>query len=208
MKPAAHDALSTDSDQPPLTLRLRPVLELSDQQLFSLAGLNRDLRIERTAEGELIIMSPTGGRTGDRNSEINMQLRQWAKRDNTGRAFDSSTGFRLPNGAMRSPDASWARRDRLAALTAEQWEMFLPLCPDVVIELRSPSDSLRVVQGKMREYLANGAQLGWLIDPQDRRVSVYRPGEPVRQLDAPESVPGDPVLPGFALDLRDIWTPR
>ena len=129
----------------------------------------------------------------------------WAKRDRTGTAFDSSGGFRLPNGAVRSPAASWVRRERLAALTAEEWEKLPPLCPDFALELRSPSDRLDVVMAKMDEYLASGAQLGWLLDPQSRRAWIYRPGAPPRELAAPDRLTGDPVLPGFVLDLHEIW---
>ena len=165
-----HKDAPTYARHPPLIVRLRPVLELTDDQFFELAGINRDLRMERNAQGELIVMPPTGGQTGDRNSEINMHLRLWAKRDGTGTTFDSSSGFILPNGAVRSPDASWVTRSRLDALTDEQRRKFLPLCPDFVVELRSPTDSLSVLQDKMQEYLDNGARLGWLIDPEVRRV--------------------------------------
>lgn len=190
---------------PPLVVRLSPLLELTDDHLLQLSSLNRDLRMERTEEGELIVMPPTGGDTGSKNSEINMQLRLWAKRDATGDTFDSSTGFRLPNGAVRSPDASWVERSRLESLTAEQRKKFIPLCPDFVVELRSPSDGLVFTQNKMQEYLDNGAKLGWLIDPERRRVYVYRPDAPTQKLDAPEKLSADPVLPGFTLDLREIW---
>lgn len=150
-------------------------------------------------------MPPTGTETGDRDSEINMQLRLWAKRDGTGVAFGSSTGFILPNGAVRSPDASWVVRSRWTSLTAEQRRRFAPLCPDFVVELRSPSDSLRALQDKMQEYMNNWARLGWLIDPEQRRVYVYRPGASVQELENPEKVSGEPVLPGFVLDLREVW---
>jgi len=189
----------------PLVLRLRPVLDLSEDQFFDLCQLNGDIRIERNAQGELLLMPPAGGGTGGRNAEITRQLGNWAKRDGTGVAFDSSTGFTLPNTATRSPDAAWVPRPRLEQLSAAQYERFLPLCPDFVIELRSPSDSLRVVRDKMAEYLANGARLGWLIDPLRGHAYVYRPGAPVERLDRPETLRGDPVLPGFELDLREIW---
>lgn len=190
---------------PPLVLRLAPAIEVSEDQFFELARINRDLRIERNAKGELIVMPPTGGETGDRNSELNMQLRLWAKRDGGGRTFDSSTGFILPNGAVRSPDTSWVENSRLEALSAEQRERFLPLCPDFVIELLSPSDRLEDLQEKMSEYIENGTRLGWLIDPRERRVHVYRPGAPVRRLDDPEKVSGEAVLPGFALEMGEVW---
>ena len=194
-----------DTGQPPLTLQLRPVLELDDDQFFAFARLNRDVRLERSAEGELIVMPPTGGETSDQNAEISMQLRQWAKRDGTGTTFESSGGFRLPNGAIRSPDAAWVSHSRLAALTPEQRKRFLPLCPDFVIELRSPTDSLVAAQNKLAEYIANGARLGWLLDAPAKRVYIYRPDAPVQQVDDPDTLAGDPVLPGFVLDLREVW---
>jgi Uma2 family endonuclease len=188
-----------------VVLRLKPVINLTDDQLVELCQLNSELRIERTAEGELLIMPPTVGETGAQESELNWQLRTWAKQDKTGVAFGSSAGFTLPNGAMRSPDAAWVRRSRLATLTRAQKQKFLPLCPDFVIELRSPSDSLRALQAKMEEYIANGAQLGWLLDPKERRAYIYRPQRQVERLENPATLLGDPELPGFVLDLREIW---
>jgi Uma2 family endonuclease len=190
---------------PPLIVHLQPVLELSDEQFYEFAQLNRDLRIERNAQGELIIMPPTGGETGQRNAEITMQLRLWAKSDGTGATFDSSTGFRLPNGAVRSPDASWVRQSRLAGVSDEEKKKFIPLCPDFILELRSATDSLSVLKEKMQEYLDNGAQLGLLLDPEQRRVYVYRPEAEVEELESPETVSGEPILSGFVLDLREIW---
>jgi Uma2 family endonuclease len=189
----------------PVTLCLKPVINLTDDQLYELCQINPELRIERAAEGELLIMPPAGWETSDQNSEINMQLRLWAKRDGTGEVSESSGGFILPNGAMRSPDAAWVRRSRLAALTRAQRAGFLPLCPDFVIELRSPSDSLRALQAKMEEYIENGARLGWLLDPKERRVYIYRPQRRVERLENPPSLSGDPELPGFVLDIRKIW---
>ena len=194
-----------DTGQPPLVVRLRPILELTDKQLQEFSGLNRDLRIERDARGDLIIMPPAGGETGEQNAEIAMQLRLWAKRDGTGTTFDSSGGFRLPNGAIRSPDAAWVSHSRLATLTPEQRKRFLPLCPDFVIELRSPTDSLVAVQAKLAEYIANGARLGWLLDAPAKRVYIYRPGAPVQEVGNPDTLTGDPVLPGFVLDLHEVW---
>ena len=185
-------------------LHLPPDLHLTDDQLYEFCRLNRDLRIERTAQGGLAIMAPAGGDTSARNAEITIQLGLWAKRDGTGQTFDSSGGFVLPNGAIRSPDASWVRHGRLAALTAEERAKFLPLCPDFVIELRSLTDSLSALQDKMREYMENGAQLGWLIDPLARQVFVYRSGAPVEHLEEPDSVSADPLLPGFRLELAEI----
>jgi len=190
---------------PPFIIQLRPVLELTDEQLYQFSQINRDLRIERNAQGELVIMPPTGGETGKRNAELTIQLGLWAKRDGTGSTFDSSTGFRLPNAAVRSPDASWISQSRLDRLTAEERKTFIPLCPDFVVELRSATDSLRVLQEKMREYLDNGAQLGWLIDTDRRRVYLYRPSQPVEELSQPATLQGGPLLPGFVLDLKEIW---
>jgi Uma2 family endonuclease len=189
----------------PVVVRLRPAVDLSEDQFFELCQLNRDLRIERNAEGELLIMSPAGWETSDRNSEINMQLRQWAKRDRTGMVTDSSGGYTLPNGATRAPDAAWIARARLEPIPPARRERFLPVCPDFVLELRSPSDRLQDLHDKMQEYLANGARLGWLLDREPRHVYVYRPGAPVERLENPETLSGDPVLPGFVLDLREIW---
>ena len=188
----------------PLVLRARPALKVSDDEFFEFCRQNRDLRIEQTAGGEWIIMPPTGFETGNRNQEVSRQLGNWARQDDTGIAVDSSTGYILPNGAKRSPDASWVRRARLAVLTPEQKQKFLPLCPDFVIELRSPSDSLADTRDKMAEYQDNDARMGWLIDAAERRVHVYRPGGNIDVLDAPESVSADPELPGFTLDLAHV----
>ena len=197
-----HSPMSVESAS--LLLRLPPDLHLSDDQFYEFCRLNRELRIERTAQGGLVIMAPAGWDASDKNAEITTQLRLWAKRDGTGRTCDSSGGFALPNGATRSPDASWVRHGRLAALTAEERAKFLPLCPDFVIELRSPSDGLSALQDKMHEYMENGAQLGWLIDPPAGQVFVYRPGAPVERLEAPDGISADPVLPGFRLELAEI----
>ena len=195
-------------EHPPVVLHMRPAIEMDEEQFFEFCQINRYWRIERTAGGDLEIMPPTGGETSDRNAEITTQLRLWAKRDGRGVAFDPSGGFLLANGATRSPDASWVLRERLANLTAEQKQKFLPLCPDFVAELRSPSDRLENIQDKMQEYLENGARLGWLIDPEGRRrVHVYESGKEVQILENPDEVSGDPVLPGFVLDLRPIWAP-
>ncbi len=192
-------------EKPWLLLRLPPIIDWTEDQFFEFCQINRDLRIERTAKGELIIMPPTGWETGQRNSELNAVLRNWAKQDGSGIISDSSTGFILPNGATRSPDAAWVKRSRLAALTPEQRKKFLPLCPDFAIELRSASDSVSDLQDKMQEYIDNGAQLGWLIDPQRKRVYVYRPNSPVECLENPSTLSGEPVLPGLVLELKEIW---
>jgi Uma2 family endonuclease len=152
-------------------------------------------------------MAPTGGGTGKRNLSIGAQLYNWSESDGAGEAYDSSTGFILPNGANRSPDASWVRKARLASLTPAQQEKFLPLCPDFLVEQLSPSDSLSDAQEKMEEYIENGLGLGWLIDPRRKQVHVYRPGQPPQVLDNPQTVSGDPELPGFVLDLEPVWRP-
>lgn len=194
------------AEVPPLTVQVEPVLDLTLDQLFELCRLNKDLRIERTAQGELEIMPPEGGATGNRSARLTGQIERWAEEDGTGVAFGSSAGFVLPNGAMRSPDASWIRRDRLSGLTAQQKEKFLPLCPDFIVELRSPSDPLPPTQAKMREYIDNGARLGWLVDPSTRSVHVYIEGGGVEVLANPTAVAGDPVLPGFALQLAPLFS--
>jgi Uma2 family endonuclease len=186
-----------------LILNLSPTIELTDEQFFQLCQNNRDLRLERTADGELIIMPPTGWESGNRNSRLTQRLGNWADADGTGLAFDSSTGFKLPNGANRSPDASWVSRERLEALNPDPAK-FLPLAPDFVVELRSASDSLRTVQQKMQEYIDNGVRLGWLIDPQNQQVEIYRPGQEVEILRSPTSLSGENVLPGFVLNLAQI----
>jgi Uma2 family endonuclease len=191
----------------PLVLHFSPAVDMTDNQFYEFCRLNRDLRIERTAAGDVVIMTPAGGETSNRNIEITHQLQQWAKRDGQGKAFDSSGGFRLLNGATRSPDAAWVRRSRLARLRKEEKAKFLPLCPDFVIELRSPTDALAALHAKMEEYLANGARLGWLIDPEDRRVYFYSPDGPRRELADASEVSGDPVLPGFVLTLAEVWEP-
>jgi len=193
------------SEMGSIQLQLRPVVNMSDDEFFDLCQINRKLRIERTAEGDLVIMPPAGFKTGHRNILVSTALTTWALQDGTGVPCDSSTGFRLPNRAIRSPDAAWVKKSRLVSFSSEQQEKFLPLCPDFVIELRSPSDDLKTVQEKMQEYIANGAQLGLLLDPQERCVFVYRPGSEVVCLENPASVSAEPVLPGFVLDLTHIW---
>lgn len=200
-----HDDSLLSPENLPLLVHFQPILQLTDDQFYEFCQLNRELRIERTAQGEILIMPPAGGDSSEGNAEITMQLRLWAKQNGTGTTFDSSGGFVLPNSAVRSPDASWVTYTRLATLTAEQRKKFLPLCPDFALELRSPTDSLSVLQDKMQEYMDNGAQLGWLIDPVRQQVFIYRPDSPVEQLDKPDSVSADPLLPGFRLDLREIW---
>ena len=190
---------------PPLILHLKPVISLTDDEFYEFCQTNRDIRVERNAQGELILMPPTGGETSEQNAEITMQLRLWAKHDATGVSFDSSGGLLLPNGAVRSPDAAWVENPRLARLFPEERKKFVPLCPDFVLELRSPTDSLSLLQDKMQEYIDSGAQLGFLIDPTYKRVYVYRPQGTVEELEEPDTVSGDPILPGFILDLKEVW---
>lgn len=179
--------------------------KLTKEQFAKLCQENRDFRFELTAAQELIVMPPAGSETGRQENRINFRLSAWAEVDGTGLTFSPSTGFTLPNGAIRSPDASWIKQERWNALTQEQRMGFAPICPDFVIELRSPSDRLSEVQAKMQEYIENGALLGWLIDPQERRVSIYRPTQPVEAFDDPVELRGDPVLPGFVLRMREVW---
>lgn len=188
-----------------LTLNLQSLLEITDEQFYQLCQANRDLKFERTAKGEILIMPPTGSETGGRNAGLTAQLWLWNQQTRLGKSFDSSTGFRLPNGADRSPDAAWVRRDRWDALTAVQKRKFAPICPDFVVELCSPNDDLEDVQAKMREYLANGIRLGWLIDPETRRIEIYRPNQAVEILHNPATISGEDVLPGFILDLQPIF---
>ncbi|MDY7014229.1 MAG: Uma2 family endonuclease [Cyanobacteriota bacterium] len=189
----------------PLILQLSPAIEMTEEQFFAFCQLNRELRIERNARGEVLIMTPTGSEGGNKNFRLTQQLANWTDRDGTGIGFDSSAGFTLPNGAVRSPDAAWIRRDRWTALSPEQRAKFAPICPDFVVELRSASDSLRSLQEKMQEYLDNGALLGWLIDRQNRRVYIYRPQREVEVLENPTTASGEDILPNFTLNLQAIW---
>jgi Uma2 family endonuclease len=187
-----------------LPLRVRTATRLSDDELFELCVCNRGLRVERTASGELVIMSPTGGETGKRNFRLIVQLGTWAAQDGSGIGFDSSTGFILPNGAERAPDAAWLRRDRWTSLSAADRRKFVPLCPDFVVELRSPSDDLAELQSKIQEYVDCGALLGWLLDVDARHVWIYRPGHAPVFAENANRVSGDPELPGFVLRVDDL----
>jgi Uma2 family endonuclease len=190
-----------------LHIQLLPAVPMTQDQFFEFCQQNRKLRCERTARGELIIRPPSGGGTGKRNLSVGALLYNWSVNDGTGEPYDSSTGFILPSGANRSPDASWILNTRLAGLSAAEKEKFIPICPDFVVEMMSPSDSLAQTQEKMTEYVDNGARLGWLIDPKRKQVHVYRPGQPVQVLDNPQTIRGDPELPGFVLDLKPVWLP-
>ena len=186
-------------------VRLGPVPRLSREQLAEFCQANSELRIEQTAAGELIIMPPVFSDTGFRELDLAADFVIWARATAKGKVFGPSTGFTLPSGAMRSPDVSWVRPEQLDRRTAEQWASFAPLCPDFVLELRSRTDHLPRLQEKMAEYLANGARLGWLLDPLEKQVFVYRPDAPVEHLKEPATLSGEPVLAGFTLDLARVW---
>jgi Uma2 family endonuclease len=189
----------------PMVLQLQPAIALTDDQFYEFCQLNRDFRIERNAVGELVIMPPTGSETDERYFNLVGQLWVWTKQDGTGVGFGSSGGFTLPNGAVRSPDAAWIKRDRWEAIPVELRKKFAPICPEFVIELRSESDRLQVLQDKMQEYIDNGTQLGWLIDRKQRQVFLYRPNTTVKVLDNPKILCGEPLLSGFVLDLSQVW---
>ncbi|MEH2117867.1 Uma2 family endonuclease [Nostoc sp.] len=189
----------------PIVLQLQPAIAMTDDQFYEFCQLNRDFRIERNAAGELVIMPPTGSETDERNFNLVGQLWVWTKQDGTGVGFGSSGGFSLPNGAVRSPDTAWIKRTRWEAIPVEIRKKFAPICPEFVIELRSQSDRLQVLQDKMQEYIDNGTQLGWLIDRKQRRVLIYRPNIAVEVLDNPKTLYGEPLLLGFVLDLSQVW---
>ncbi|MEL6462562.1 MAG: Uma2 family endonuclease [Cyanobacteria bacterium J06621_15] len=188
-----------------LSLQIPPSLKFTDEEFEQIVEFNKELRLELTAEGELILMSPTGGETGNRNFDLIGQIWFWSRKNKLGKAFDSSTGFKLPNGATRSPDASWIKIERWEALTSEQRKKYLPLCPDFAVELVSESDDVEDTRKKMREYIENGLRLGWLINPKDKQVEIYRIGKEVEILDSPTSLSGEDVLVGFNLDLEVIF---
>ncbi|AFY45567.1 Uma2 family endonuclease [Nostoc sp. PCC 7107] len=188
-----------------ITLNLNSIIQLTREQFYQLCEENPDLKLERNAQGELIIMPPTGGETGKSNSHVNGQIWFWNDQHQLGEVFDSSTGFTLPNSADRSPDVSWVAKSRWDALTKEQKEKFIPLCPDFVIEILSPNDSLKKTQNKMQEYIENGCRLGWLINRKKQEVEIYRPGKDVEILKSPQTLSGEDVLPGFVLNMQKIW---
>ena len=188
----------------PLVLDLRAV-ELTDEQILRISSDNDDLRLELTAKGELVIMPPAFSRTGWQENELCFQLTLWARQDGTGITFGPSAGFRLPNGAVLAPDASWIPRERWESLTEGERKGFAQVCPEFVSEIRSQADTLASLQEKMDEYMENGARLGWLVDPLQKRVHVYRPGTSVEVLDDPATVSGETVLPGFELNIQEIW---
>ncbi len=191
----------------PLAVNISPslILSITHKNFIQLAQINRDLQLERTAKGELIVMPPTGSETGNRNLDIAGQLWLWNRQNQLGIAFDSSTGFHLPNGADRSPDASWIRQERWDLLTQEEREIFAPICPDFVLELRSKNDAIEKLQAKMIEYMENGASLGWLIDRKNKTVEIYRQNQDIELLNHPLILSGEDILPGFMLDLTEVW---
>ena len=203
--PATPTRTATEEGILPVRLNFEPAM--TDEQFEQFCAINDDLRIELTAEGVIEIMPPANSDTGFKEADIITDLNVWTRADGTGHAFSSNAGFTLPNGAVRSPDASWLRKSRLTALTAEERRGFARICPDFVVELRSSTDRLSVLQAKMEEYMANGARLGWLLDPSTRQAHIYRPGVPPEIIDNPASLSADPELPGFTLDLTPIWEP-
>ena len=195
-----------DSGVFPIVLNFRELTDkISDDEFENFCRQNPDVEMELTEEGELVIMPPTGGITGNRNFSLIVMFGNWTEKDKSGIGFDSSTIFRLPNGAKRSPDLSWVKNERWGKLTDREREKFPPLCPDFVVELRSPSDSLKNLQNKMTEYIENGAALGWLIDPSERKVHVYRPNAETEIINDPKQISGAPLLAKFTLKLEKIW---
>ena len=199
----------TAAESEPFVIKFKPLTYMDDQQFAKFCALNDDLRIERNAKGDIILMPPAFTYTSKQNIKISSQLDNWAENDGTGIAYESSAGYKLPNGALRSPDASWVLISRLRELTSDEGSGFYSVCPDFVIELRSTSDSLSMLQEKMQEYIDNGARLGWLIDPisSPKSVHIYRPQAEVEILDEPSEVSGEPELPGFTLNIRRVWEP-
>ena len=196
-----------DSSFFPIVLDFRDVLEkISDDEFERFCRHNPDVEIELTKEGELVIMPPTGGKTGIRNFSLIGYFYNWVEKNQSGVGFDSSTVFKLPNGAKRSPDLAWIKNARWESLTAEEQEKFPTLCPDFVVELRSPSDSIKNLQAKMDEYIENGASLGWLIDPLERKIYVYRSDSEMEILENPDTVSGEPLLKNFSLKMKKIWS--
>jgi Uma2 family endonuclease len=187
------------------TLNLNPVIQLTKEQFYTLCATNPEAKLELNAQGELIIMSPTGGETSAWNAEVIIDLGVWNRQTGSGKTFDSSGGFSLPNGAQRSPDAAWIPLEKWNALTAEEKKGFLPLCPDFVMELLSPSDSWQQGMEKMEEYIENGSRLGWLIEPKNKRVAIYRAQQAVEIVEEPDFLLGEDVLKGFNLNIAKIW---
>lgn len=197
-------SLLTTKEILPIKIKLHPAKKMTDEEFFEFCQLNKDVSLERNNQGDLLFMSPTGSEGEQRNFSLVGQLWFWTKQDGTGIGFGSSGGFTLPNGAVRSPDAAWIKKERWEQIEPDLRKKFAPICPDFVVELRSETDNLQVLKNKMTEYLENGANLGWLIDPQQQKVYIYRPNSEVEQLDNPVSLSGEDVLPGFVLELQDL----
>jgi len=189
----------------PLPLRFRPETPMSDEELMRFCAANDFLRVERDANGEILVMTPAGNKTGRKNTAIISALDAWAERDGRGYAFDSNTGFTLPDGSMRSPDAAWVQAVRWNILSDRDKDRFSPICPDFIIELRSPSDNLAELEAKMEQWIVNGAQVAWLIDPERQVVAIYRPGDQTEVQHHPSSVQGNGVVAGFELVMARIW---
>jgi Uma2 family endonuclease len=189
----------------PLVLRMDPALKLTEEQFFNWACQNDQVHIEVNAEGEVLIMPPTGMESGESNLNLSKQFAIWVERDETGHGFDSSSMFTMPNSAKRSPDATWISNARWNQVSPQERKIFSKVVPEFVAELRSRRDRVKTLQAKMEEYIDNGVQLGWLIDPLQKRVHIYRAGQPVQVLDNPATISGDPALPGFVLKLGEIW---
>lgn len=187
------------------TISLEPVIHITDEQFYQLCRANPDVKFERNAAGDLIIMAPTGGETGSYNSEINADFVIWNRQTKLGKVFDSSTCFKLPKGGDRSPDVAWVALERWNSLSREQQRKFPPIAPDFVLELLSPTDSLEKTQAKMQEYINSGVRLGWLIDRDNRYVEIYRINQPVEVLRNPERLLGEDVLPEFVLNMDLVW---
>lgn len=197
--------LSVDLEILPMVLQMLPNMIMTDDQFFDFCQLNRHFRIERNQIGDLFIMSPTDSETGQRNFNLIGELGIWTKQDGTGVGFGSSGGFTLPNGAVRSPDAAWIKRTKWEIIPAEKRKKFAPICPEFIVELRSENDNLSTLKEKMQEYIDNGTQLAWLIDRKQRKVFIYRPNCGVEELNNPQTLTGEDILPGFVLDLSEIW---
>lgn len=187
------------------TISLEPVIHMTDEQFYELCRANPDVKFERSAIGELIVMAPTGGETGTYNSEINADFVIWNRQTRLGKVFDSSTCFKLPKGGERSPNVAWVALDRWNTLTREQQRKFPPIAPDFVLELLSPTDSLEKTQAKMQEYMKSGVRLGWLVDQDNRYVEIYRINQSIEVLREPEWLSGEDVLPGFVLNMDIVW---